>query len=173
MISIKNKTLFMNSIYANIDISFMNDALFSINNGKLYNGAVFLTENSLILLAKNFEKEIILGAMEIVGEKRGVIYQKVNLKDSIDGLNLNIEFTSKKEKEKFIEIFSLINRVIIETYHASVYNPEENVEEEKSDENSKTLPYEELKQLKELLDMGILTQDEFDRKKSQLLEDYL
>ena len=30
-------------------------------------------------------------------------------------------------------------------------------------------PYEELKKLKELLDMGIITQEEFDQKKKQLL----
>ena len=31
-------------------------------------------------------------------------------------------------------------------------------------------PYEELKKLKELLDMGIITQEEFDTKKKQLLD---
>ena len=30
-------------------------------------------------------------------------------------------------------------------------------------------PYEEIKKLKELLDMGILTQEEFDAKKKQIL----
>jgi predicted Zn-dependent peptidase len=31
-------------------------------------------------------------------------------------------------------------------------------------------PYEELKKLKELLDMGIVTQEEFDAKKKKLLD---
>lgn len=36
-------------------------------------------------------------------------------------------------------------------------------------EQPKEDPYEQLKKLKELLDMGILTQDEFDAKKKQIL----
>ena len=37
-------------------------------------------------------------------------------------------------------------------------------------ENNTSNPYEEVKQLKELLDMGIITQEEFDLKKKELLK---
>ena len=42
-------------------------------------------------------------------------------------------------------------------------------QKEKS-ENNTSNPYEEVKQLKELLDMGIITQEEFDQKKKDLLD---
>lgn len=42
-------------------------------------------------------------------------------------------------------------------------------QKEKS-ENNTSNPYEEVKQLKELLDMGIITQEEFDLKKKDLLD---
>ncbi len=42
-------------------------------------------------------------------------------------------------------------------------------QKEKS-ENNTSNPYEEVKQLKELLDMGIITQEEFDLKKKELLK---
>ena len=42
-------------------------------------------------------------------------------------------------------------------------------QKEKS-ENNTSNPYEEVKQLKELFDMGIITQEEFDQKKKDLLD---
>ena len=39
----------------------------------------------------------------------------------------------------------------------------------RASEDRAAFPVEELKNLKELLDMGILTQEEFDAKKKQLL----
>lgn len=173
MISDKNKKRFLESEFSDFDIAFMNDALFSINNGKLYNGAIFITRNSIIFLSKNYKKEIILGALKIQSEKRGLIYHKVHLIDSLDDIDVNIEFTTKNEKEKFIENFELVNQVILDNYYANKKKEEEiNIEPEEPKKND-TLPYEELKQLKELLDMGILTQEEFDKKKAQLLENYL
>ncbi|MGD6773392.1 SHOCT domain-containing protein [Staphylococcus simulans] len=173
MISDKNKKIFLESEYSGLEVSYMNDALFSINSGKLYNGAIFLTPNSMIFLSKNYKKEIILGALKIESEKRGLIYHKVYLIDSLDDTGVNIEFTTKSEKDKFIENFELVNQIILDIYYGNKNKEEEiEVETEKKKKNE-TLPYEELKKLKELLDMGILTQDEFDRKKSQLLEDYL
>lgn len=173
MISDKNKNRFLESEFSDLDIAFMNDALFSINNGKLYNGAIFISRTSIIFLSKSYKKEIILGALKIQNEKRGLIYHKVYLTDSSDDTEVNIEFTTKNEKEKFIENFKLVNQVILDNYYANKKKEEEiNIEPEEPKKNG-TLPYEELKQLKELLDMGILTQEEFDKKKAQLLENYL
>jgi len=55
----------------------------------------------------------------------------------------------------------------------SKFGKKKSQDEEKVVENNNndttSDPYEELKKLKELLDMGIITQDEFDQKKKQLL----
>lgn len=51
-----------------------------------------------------------------------------------------------------------------------VYDVDEVISETEPSENEPTLnPYDEVKQLKELLDMGIITQEEFDTKKKGLL----
>lgn len=42
--------------------------------------------------------------------------------------------------------------------------------EQKSDNHSKSSPIEEIKGLKELLDIGAITQSEFDLKKKELLD---
>lgn len=68
-----------------------------------------------------------------------------------------------------------------EKMHASLYatlgkyRKEKNIinaSENQANENNSTKsnPYEEIKQLKELLDMNILSQDEFDKKKKELLD---
>lgn len=49
----------------------------------------------------------------------------------------------------------------------SKFNKKEENREEKENKND---AYEEVKKLKELLDMGIITQDEFDKKKKELLK---
>ena len=41
--------------------------------------------------------------------------------------------------------------------------------EDEKETNAEVNPYEEIKKLKELLDMGILSQEEFDKKKKELL----
>ncbi len=55
----------------------------------------------------------------------------------------------------------------------SKFGKKKSQDEEKEEENNNKAtpsdPYEELKKLKELLDMGIITQEEFDQKKRQLL----
>lgn len=55
----------------------------------------------------------------------------------------------------------------------SKFGKKKSQDEEKEEENNNIAssidPYEELKKLKELLDMGIITQEEFDQKKKQLL----
>ncbi|WP_302950870.1 SHOCT domain-containing protein [Holdemania filiformis] len=48
------------------------------------------------------------------------------------------------------------------------FSDDEEMEDEK-ETNAEVNPYEEIKKLKELLDMGILSQEEFDKKKKELL----
>ncbi|WP_204176813.1 MULTISPECIES: SHOCT domain-containing protein [unclassified Staphylococcus] len=166
MISDKNKKNFLNSHYANEEIAFMSDAFFSINNSKLFNGAIFLSKNSLIFMSKNYDREIILGALKISGEKRGLVYHKITLEDNIDNLKVNIDFFNKSVKTKFMDTFDLVNQVLIDNYN-SKKDSVEIADETQSD--NKEIPYEELKQLKELLDMDVITQEEFDIKKKELL----
>lgn len=92
----------------------------------------------------------------------------------------------KKTTEKFFTIDyeenGLENTVLLsgpnaQIAHSETFNrlskyklnnkPNESVQQETVQTND---PYEELKKLKELLDMGIITQEEFDKKKKELLK---
>ena len=50
-----------------------------------------------------------------------------------------------------------------------VYTFKEDTVENANEETYSVDPYEEIRKVKELLDMGIITQEEFDTKKKELL----
>lgn len=93
----------------------------------------------------------------------------------------------KKDNEKYLTIEFLDNDMecavllagknaqmaysrLYERYTSYKQRNKQNVLKESEENISNTVdPYDELKKLKELLDMGIISQDEFDKKKSQLL----
>lgn len=74
------------------------------------------------------------------------------------------------------QLDSKIKALRFESEISAVSEPEPVALPEYSNQDSTTPsvsaadPYEELKKLKELLDMNIITQEEFDTKKKQLLE---
>ena len=51
-------------------------------------------------------------------------------------------------------------------------NTNSKVEAKATSDNSTDKMYQELKKVKELLDTGIITQEEFDKKKKEILEKY-
>jgi flagellar biosynthesis component FlhA len=73
-----------------------------------------------------------------------------SIKENSESNNSDYEFTQDEESEPIEE-------------QAPINNPIDNNTFKYND------PYEELKKLKDLLDLGIITQDEFDIKKKELL----
>ena len=78
-----------------------------------------------------------------------------------NGIDSAILFGGKKAQEAYSKLYER---------YANFKNRIEPQEDNKSDDNETNIDsYENLKKLKELLDMGIITQEEFDQKKKDLL----
>lgn len=150
----------------------MSEVYFSINRGERYDGAVFLAPYSFLFLAEDFVEEIIISRLKIVNQRQDFGLPMLSLK--VTGSDIKLLFPTEYDKEIFLKRLNLVDGVNLEDSSYSDENKSVEIENEPEEpKKNGTLPYEELKQLKELLDMGILTQEEFDKKKAQLLDNYL
>lgn len=165
------------SKYANEVIDFESDCVPTVGNKVFMSGGVLITLDSVLIITRKgiFEFKI----SELDGFKfhdkfleKGVILH--SWKEKID---IKINFTDERDRklffDQFQETFERL-RIVFENEHGSIYDDNIKYEEEPSEKNVESIqqnkiPYEELKQLKELLDMGALTQEEFDTKKKELL----
>jgi len=107
------------------------------------------------------QKAIIMGApvkivnLENINDIHKDTFGIMNGKIYIDTLkeNIGIQFTKDKMDKIFVDLLQ-----ILENYKAS-----------KNNETAVVSTADELKKFKELLDLGIISQEEFDAKKKQLL----
>ena len=76
----------------------------------------------------------------------------------------NIEFDCRNEKFNYIVSLGSLDKM-----YADINNAIDNSHSKNSQANSTISSADELKKFKELLDAGIITQEEFDAKKKQLL----
>lgn len=172
MLSDKYNDRFLKRGFFYSDIMCMSEVYFSINKGERYNGAVFLAPYSILFLAEDFVEKIIISRLKIVNKRQDFGLPMLSLK--VNGSDIKLLFPTEYDKEIFLERLNLVDSVNLEDSFYSDKNKSVEIENEPEEpKKNGTLPYEELKQLKELLDMGILTQEEFDKKKAQLLDNYL
>lgn len=94
--------------------------------------------------AAGYIQFLIMGSNELKGK----------LHDNLNDEN-TVGFVGKKYNEQALEIKSYIENYISNTNRTIIHN-------EKS-------PVEQVKELKELLDIGAISQEEFDKKKKELL----
>jgi hypothetical protein len=102
---------------------------------------------------------VLLGAFALAAKKREVETHRYL---TVDYLYEDVEYTLVLSGDHVSEAYQSL---------ASAFNKykKENKKEEDKPVEQNTLPYEELKKLKELLDMGVITQEEFDVKKKEML----
>lgn len=117
-------------------------------------------------------KRIIIGQKGLIGEKVDVI----SLRDLNDisfkkGLALGVltidtikeRFNVGLDKNSATSIHELVTNALMDLKE-DMHQSSQPVQQTKADD-----PYEEVKKLKELLDMGIITEEEFDLKKKNIL----
>lgn len=120
------------------------------------------------------DKRILMAQQNIIGESvKSINWNNINditlNKNALFGV---VEVDTFKERFNIAVDRTQAQNIYNEIYR--VYDILKRKEERKQyappkSEQPKEDPYEQLKKLKELLDMGILTQDEFDAKKKQIL----
>ena len=116
-------------------------------------------------------KRILMGQKTVLGEN----FQSINW----DNIN-DISFTAgpligKVTIDTFKEVFNVgLDKDSAKQINNKIHDVFENVKKQKNEQGvlqskNQADPYEEIKQLKELFDMEIITQEEFDNKKRELL----
>lgn len=107
---------------------------------------------------KNKERSISKTSKEEIGTPAVLELQNLETNEII---SVNFICTSK--------LASQINNILAADYIDDDYDEDDYYIENEENDNISS-PYDELKQLKELLDMGIITQEEFNQKKKELLD---
>lgn len=104
---------------------------------------------------------VTLGIFAVAFLKKKKITEKFFTVDyEENGLENTILFSGSQAQKAHSETFTRLSKYKLNN------RSNESVQQETVQTND---PYEELKKLKELLDMGIVTQEEFDKKKKELL----
>lgn len=162
---IKHFTLIVNNLMPNEKVAFV---FIGLNN---YKSATKHEGNFACAIT---DKRILLAQQKVIGETvKSINWNNVNDITLQKGALLGIvEIDTFKERFNIGVDRTQAQNIYNETYR--IYDLLKRKEEKKQYAHPKTEqvkedPYEQLKKLKELLDMGILTQDEFDAKKKQIL----
>lgn len=117
-------------------------------------------------------KRIIMGQKGLIGEKVVVVSLRdlndVSFKKGVFFGVLTIDtikevFNVGLDKNSATAIHELVTNALMDLKE-EMYQSSQPVQQAKADD-----PYEEVKKLKELLDMGIITEEEFDLKKKNIL----
>jgi hypothetical protein len=116
-------------------------------------------------------KRIIMGQKKVIGQNVQIILlDNVNDITYSTGILMGI-ITIDTIKETFnVAIAKDVAKNIYNSVHETFYNIKNTSQNNTSDTKTSPSPIQQIKELKELLDMGIITQEEFDLKKKQLLE---
>ena len=130
--------------------------------GQLSIGPIIFDETELIALGHHYPYEEI-ESLEITGSQLFSPYGILTLRTQ--GRDVAIPFArSRKNKlEAALREFSRMRE-------SGTPDRQEAAKSRGADVPARSDPYEELKKLKELLDLGIVTEEEFEAKKKQLLD---
>lgn len=136
----------------------------------LFTGALFLTNKRIILLTRDSSKAYMLSrALRAVAYDDGtVLYSNSGKKVILDGFSnaeqFNIYLNRLLTEEDVLpkeEKTSKANSSRSTHTNSAKSTPQKN--------SKQSSPYDELRELKSLLDDGVITQDDFDKKKKEIL----
>ena len=167
---------FNESEYANEVVDFESDCMPTIGDKVYMSGGLLITLDSILIITRKGIFEFKIYELDDIKLHNKFLEKGIILHSWKKEINIKINFNDERDRKHFFNQFKeTFERLKIEFDNENKDIQNHNYNEEKTSEkvHSNKLPYEELKQLKELLDMGILTQEEFDKKKAQLLDNYL
>lgn len=164
--------IFNNSEYAGTVIDFESDCIPTIDKSVFMSGGVMITLDSILIVTRKKIYEFKINELDGFKFHNKLLEKGVILHSWKDEIDIKINFNDERDRKYFFEQFQeTFERLKLdfENEHGSIddENGDDDYKEERNTHSK--LPYEELKQLKELLEMGAITQDEFDIKKKELL----
>lgn len=113
---------------------------------------------------------VLLGPFALAFKKKKMDKQKyLTIDFNFNGVESTCVFGGKNVMEAHAKLLARYSNFL---KRVPKKETEDNIQVEKNMEQNDTVtdPYEELKKLKELMDMGIISQEEFDTKKKELLD---
>lgn len=168
MANIKKKyeQMLNESNFSQIDVTFKCDCVPTIDNKTYMSGAVILVDYSVLIITKHGISEHPISEIDDINVDNKFFEKNITLHNWKQNINVKINFINDLNRQKFFDLFKY---TFTEYKVVNNLTPEDIENKEMESDTKSNLPYEELKQLKELLDMGALTQEEFDIKKKELL----
>lgn len=163
----KFENLFNDSDYSNEILFFKTSSLIYFNKDYLGECGIFLTKDYILILNKKISRTINYTNIFDFEIKNTLFGRKVILNIPIDNLTVEMDFNFDKDRQIFLSKL----QELMENKKTEIQTIIEN--EEYKQEKRKNMPYEELKKLKELYDLEILTEDEYNLKREEMLKDYL
>jgi len=139
--------------------------------GPKTNGQIMVENEGMSYLGEGLYRMQQTGSTDMAGYKRQVKKALASIKSHSDGLGLNYKIISQEKRKipggigipRAIINFMLLNK------DGSPYESEEDKKLKIKDAQlEKEYAIEQLKELKGLLDLGLLTQEEFDKKAAEL-----
>jgi hypothetical protein len=154
----KFENLFNESDYSQEILYFKTSSLIYFNKDYLGECGIFLTKDYILFLNKKISHTINYTTIFDFKTKNTLFRRKVILNIPIDSITIEIDFNFDKDRQKFLSKL----QELMKNKETEIQSIIEN--EEYKQEKRKNIPYEELKKLKELYDLEILTEDEYNLK---------
>ncbi|WP_239775228.1 hypothetical protein [Mammaliicoccus sp. N-M50] len=163
----KFENLFHESDYSHETLFFNTSSLISFNKDYFGECGIFLTKDYILILNKKISRTINYAGIFDFETKNTLFGRKVIFNIPIDNLTVEMDFNFDKDRKQFLsKLQELMENK--ENEIQTIIEREEYIQEQR-----KNMPYEELKKLKELYDLEILTEDEYKIKREEMLKDYL
>ncbi|MDT0754995.1 hypothetical protein [Mammaliicoccus sciuri] len=155
--------------YSHMSVLYKTTALVTINEDYKGDCGLFINDMFIVILNKKCDESYFLVSLHNITQKNGFLSKKAILEFPIEEDKVTIDFSFAKERDNFIDSLNGMIESIRQKH-------EEEIEKERQEEYKKKrtdMPYEELKKLKELYDLEILTEEEYKFKRNEMLKDYL
>ncbi|WP_239733039.1 SHOCT domain-containing protein [Mammaliicoccus sp. E-M26] len=166
--------LYDESEYSDMSVFYKTNGLVTINKDYKGECGLFINDTFLVILNKKYNERYFHVGLHDLTKKNGLLAKKVILDFSIDNSLVTIDFTFSKERDEFID---KLNEIIDLEKAKREEETKQQIQEQKRQEEIQrkraNMPYEELKKLKELYDLDILTEEEYIIKRDELLKDYI
>lgn len=163
----KFENILNDSEFSSEVIFFKTTSLITFGEKYLGECGIFLTKDYIIILNRKFSKTVNYAKIYDYETKNTIFGRKVFLNIPIEDMTIEMDFTFDKERQEFV------SKLQKEMENKKIEIQSIIEKEEYEQEKKKTMPYEELKKLKELYDLEILTEKEYNLKRDEMLKDYL
>ncbi len=162
----KFQKIFNNSEFCNENFTFKCTSVIKYDNAFLGKCGIFFTNNYILILNEDITKIIYYYNIQKIDKKDQVISRKLVLDIPVDYTKLELDFKFDKDRQLFLK-----NLHMILGSKKSEFESYIGVDTLKKWPKG-YIPFEELKTLRQLFDLELISEEEYLITKSDILKDY-